>query len=307
MKSVKREFPNPVLADGRDDYIESCKFYTIFEPSNISVTTDNIVIPIAYMLVSNGLQKLIEAEKAVVVVSVKSSASSYSRLFKFPKGTTSMEVSVPKFSVVKRIEISGAIVAATVISQFRCEGEFNEMYFGSTTFNLRKGDILAREDSRMIYLDDSELEKPIASIFNINKVQNQDDEIIPDYSGEKIEINIKEDLFKLYWDFKDFNNGTLRRYVTGIIVFPVLIEAIAKIQEVLREGGDGELEEKRWFRAIEKKAERFGIDLNNYQDSCVTLADKMLGEISFDALRSLKDTLESEMNSGETQMIGGVD
>ena len=34
MKAVKDEFPNPVLAIGRDDYIESCSFSTTFEESS---------------------------------------------------------------------------------------------------------------------------------------------------------------------------------------------------------------------------------------------------------------------------------
>ena len=51
MKSVKTEFPNPVLASGRDDYIDSCQFGTTFEETEISVTADDIVIPINYNLV----------------------------------------------------------------------------------------------------------------------------------------------------------------------------------------------------------------------------------------------------------------
>ena len=31
MKAIKEEFPNPVLATGRDDYIDACRFNTSFE------------------------------------------------------------------------------------------------------------------------------------------------------------------------------------------------------------------------------------------------------------------------------------
>lgn len=44
MKSVKNEFPNPVLAVGRDDYIESCRFYTTFNEEEIRNLYQDCVI-----------------------------------------------------------------------------------------------------------------------------------------------------------------------------------------------------------------------------------------------------------------------
>ena len=76
MKEIKDEFPNPVLALGRDDYIEGCSFCTAFDENEIIVDSENIVIPMKYSLVCNGLQTLIDSGDAVVVISVKSSAAS---------------------------------------------------------------------------------------------------------------------------------------------------------------------------------------------------------------------------------------
>lgn len=304
MKAVKNEFPNPVLATGRDDYIEKCRFQTNFEEDKIIVDNENIVIPIKYTLICDGLQRLINTNEAVVVVKVKSSAASYSRLSMFPIGENEMIVKIPKYSVVTKIDLEGAIIAAKNIDQFRCEGEFNDLYFGTTTFEIRKGDILASENSRSIYIDDTELEKPISSIFDISRNNEQDEDVIPNFEDQKITIYLKSDLYKLYYYFKDFNNGRLRRYATSVIVYPVLVEAICLIQK--NDDNDSfDYSEKRWFRAIEHKAESKGIDLKS--EPATTLADKMLGDIAFDALKNFKDTLDSEINSGETQMIGGVD
>lgn len=307
MKSVKIEFPNPMLAAGRDDYIGSCMFHTVFSEEDIAVTADDIVVPIKYTLVCDGIQKLIDNEKAVVVVTAKCNTSSFSRLFPFPKNETAIELHIPKYSVVKRIEIVGAIIAASDIDGYECDDEFNSLYFGAHTFDVRKGDILATENSRLIYIDDSELEKPISSVFNINKVANQEDDVVPDYSEDKIDINLREDLYNLYYNFKDFNNGSLRRYITGIIVYPVLAEAITKICAHYQYNSDEVNEDNRWFRAIEHKAAKIGVKLEQYIDSPTQLANRLLGNVSFDALRNLKDMLESEMNSGESQIIGGVD
>lgn len=122
-----------------------------------------IIIPISYSLVCNGLQQLIDDNKALAVIGIKSSSSSYSRLFIFPKEETAMELHIPKFKVVKRIELTGSIIATAAMNDFKCEGEFNDLYFSSSTFEIRKGDVLAKEDTRIIYVDDTELEKPILS------------------------------------------------------------------------------------------------------------------------------------------------
>jgi len=309
VKAIKEEFPNPVLAAGRDDYIESCHFYTAFDENTIEVDENNITIPIKYSLECKGLEALTESSNAVAAVLAKSSAASYSKLFIFPENIHEIELKIPKFAVVNKVDLTGVIIAANDISQFSCEGEFNELYFGTSTFEIRKGDILATEETRSIFVDNSELEKPISSIFNISKRDDQDHDIEPSFYGDKIEVFLKNELYDLYYNFKDFNNGTLRRYATGIIVYPVLVEAITYITGHYQnsDSDDSDFSEKRWFRAIVHKADNISIDLTTCQESPTMIADALLGNVSLDALKSFKDALDSEINSGETQMIGGID
>ena len=311
MKSIKYEFPNPVLAAGRDDYIDSCSFCTVFNENEITIDSENIVIPMKYSLVCNGLQALIDSGDALVVISVKSSAASYSKLFKFSAVVTELSLTVPKFSVVNKMDIVGSVIAAHNIDRFRCDGEFNDLYFNAATFEIRKGDILATEDSRSICVDDTELEKPISSIFDISRHDDQESDVVPNFEDEKIQIFLKNELYDLYYKFKDFNNGVLRRYAAGVIVYPVLVEAVGYVISHYQNGGDSDdgtgYSGKRWFRAIDRKADAKGIDLRNYEGYPTTLANDLLGDIALDALKSFKDTLDNEINNGETQMIGGVD
>lgn len=222
-----------------------------------------------------------------------------------------MPISVPKYSVVTKMDIVGSVIAAHNIDKFRCDGEFNDLYFGTATFEIRKGDILATEDSRSVYVDDTELEKPISSIFEISRHDDQESDVVPNFEDEKIQIFLKNELYDLYYKFKDFNNGVLRRYAAGVIVYPVLVEAVGYVISHYQNGGESDngigYSSKRWFRAIDHKADAKGIDLRSYEGYPTTLANDMLGDIALDALKSFKDTLDSEMNSGETQMIGGVD
>ena len=310
MRAIKNEFPNPVLALDRDDYIEGCFFYTTFNENEIVVGKENISIPIKYFLECQGLQNLIQTGDATVVISAKSSAASFSRLFRFPINETEITMDIPKFSVANKIEITGLIVAAHNIDNFACPGEFNDLYFGSNTFEIRKGDILATEAERIIYVDDSELEKPISSIFVISERDEMSFDIYPEFDDDKIKIFLKKELYDLYYKLKDFNNGALRRYTTGIIVYPVLVNAITLVignyqAENSNSSEVSDYSNYRWFRTIERKAEDLKIDLN--ADPITSIADRLLGGISLDALKSFKDTLDSEMDSGEAQILGGID
>ena len=126
---------------------------------------------------------------------------------------------------------------------------------------------------------------------------------------EKITIYLSPDLDRLYREFIAFNRGSLRRYAASIVVYPVLVEAISFIRACEQDdsGDYDQYKEKRWYRAIEKKAEKFGFDFKNPNMPDTSLANKLLGEISSDAMKSFKDTLDAEANSGETEYIGGID
>lgn len=300
MKLIENEFPNPVLAEGRDDYIETCLFNTSFEENEITVDSENISIPIKYNLECKGLSNLIETGDAIVAVLVRSNAASYSKLFRFDKDKTVMTISVSKFKVAKKMEVTGSIIAAKNIPNFRCEGEFNDIYFGGLTFEIRKGDVLATEEVKLIPVDASELEKPISSIFNIIRREEQNSAIEPVFYNEKIVIYLKKEIFDSYCQFIDFNNGALLRFATGIIVYPVLVEAISKIISCQPNIEDSEYSGKRWFDTIVNKANEKDINLEECSDSATTIADRILNGISLDALRSTKETLDSEVNEGES-------
>lgn len=310
MKSTKNEFPNPILSVDRDDYIESCSFETVIDYNEIEVTDENIEVPLKYSLKCSGLSALIDNGQAKVVVSVRSSAASYSRLIVIPQSNDSIKLEIPKFDVVRSIEICCSIIACESIHGQLCPGELNELYFSDTVFDIRKGDILATEEPRIIYVDDSELEKPISSIFQISRRENEQDELEIDFSEQKIRVYLSPNLHSLYREFTDLNKvGSLRRYANSVVVFPVLVEAISFMRSC-EEATSSEWDmykEKRWYRAIEKKAEKYHFDFRDPSMHDVSFANKLLGEIASDSMQSFKDTLDLEVNSGETEYIGGED
>lgn len=304
------DYPNPVLSAERDDYCDGCEFDVSFKEENITVDDQYINIPAVCNIKCDGLQRIITEGKAAIVVLINSPAAFYRRTIEFEGSVLSKTIQIPKYDVKKDIHFCGYILAKTDIEGFRCDGEFNDLYFhGVPSFNVKKANVLAEGRTRIIPIDDSELEKPISSIFSIRKNTQSDAEIESDFdSDEKIVIYLNERLNQLYYDIKDFNNGALHRYLNGIIVFPVLIEAISKMCEYYK-GYGIDYTEKRWFRAIDRKLSDISINLAESYDehSYTELADKLLGNIAYDGLFSVKATIDEEANSGEYNNLGGID
>lgn len=299
------DYPNPLLSSERDDYNENCKFDIICREEEISVDGENIKIPVEIILECNGLRSYVENDEAEIIVLINSSAAFFRKTVRLNNLDANQIISIPKFHVKDRIELTGCIITKKDIDAFSCPGEFNELYFKTATFYIKKGEILAKGDTRVIPVDGSELEKPISSIFTIQRNQTNDSAIEVDLvTDEKIIVRVCDSLNELYYQMKDFNNGSFTRYLTGMLVYPALVEAIATMCGNNRE----EYSDKRWFRAIEAKLEKMGIDLSVNNDYSYTfLADKLLGGITEDGLRSVKDTIDDEVNNGEVTNTGGKD
>lgn len=301
------DYPNPVLSKESDDYNEDCTFDVYFNEEEIEVDEKNISIKAICELKCDGLSELINQGKAAIVVLINSSSAFYRRAFEFETTELTHVIKIPKFNVKKNVDFCGYVLAKEDINNFRCNGEFNDLYFKNTTFAVKKGDVLAQGLLRTIPIDDSELEKPISSIFSIKRNRFSDAEITSDFNEDKIVVYLSERLNQLYYDVKDFNNGALHRYLNGTIVYPVLIEGIAKICDHYRNESD--CSEKRWFKTIVHKLNELDVRLEEEYDaySYTELADKLLGGIAYDGLLNVKNTIDEETNSGEYVNLGGMD
>lgn len=313
MKLINGEFPNPVLAAGRDDYIQGCNFVTALAQDKILTNANNITLPMSYTLQCGDLEKLVKSGEVTVVINVKSSAASFSKIFSFSATQNQMKISIPLDFVVNKIDIEGFIVATHDIPAFQCK-EFNSLYFANMTFEIAKGQILAIGTSTSVPLS-TDVDKPVASIFSIIKSDEAKSDVTPSFEDEKILILLKSELYDLYYKFKDFNNGILRRYANVVIVYPVLVEAVGYVighyqnqdEDSDDEMNNDEYSGKRWFKSIVRQIEALGISLDNIDRNPTTLANDLLDDIAFDALKCFDEILDSEMNSGEAESIGGID
>lgn len=306
MLRIDQNYPHPFLAEDRDDYSSECSFRTLFNQEAIVIDNENINIPIEYELKCQGLEKLLSNKQIAPVIKIYSPEASYTRIFHFPEGKTKVTVQIPKYDVIRQLEITGLLIAQEPIQGFTCE-EFNPIYFGKVVFNIRKGDILAGEPIRCIYLDASEYEKPLSSIFSIKPDFEARFGIKSFFGNDKIEVYLNENLYNLYNQYNAFKLEEQIRYFNGVIIFPTLVEALNKMREEILISAGSYSRTSLWFRSIEEKLKKIypelaqlnsesdDDNLSPYEEELVQIleestktANLLLGDISVRAMEGLE-------------------
>lgn len=295
------EYPHPVLQPGSSDYRDGCSFDVVFDEAKQRIEENEIVLHIGYALECPGLEKMIGEAEAEVCVIVHSPAASYRRMHAVKAGGTAIKMRVGKFDVVEKLELRCVVVSSVENNRFEL-ADFNPLFFENTRFKVKKGAILALTDKVTLYLDDTELEKPVESIFRINRRNEQEAQIQPDFASDtgKIEINLCSELYELYNSIEQGYAKTFRRCLTGAVVLPVLVEAIDAFSE------DYEFyHEFRWARVVERKLEHRGVDIQKHDESSIELADMLLGNVIEGSLDSFTAVIEEQSEWEDNS--GGVD
>jgi hypothetical protein len=293
MISTKQEFPHPLLAGNRTDYTSGSFSLHIDEHNS---DNKEFFFKLHYELDCPGIEKLVNEGKAKVFLRLKSSATSYREKKDFDPDTHQCSFAISKLKVAKTIFIKAYIVTANKITKFSLP-EHNPLYFRSTVFDLRKGDILAESALFEVRLDDTELEKPLSSIFKISQFDEDTESVVANFNNEFIRIFLAPRLYAIYYNLR--KKGELRRYLSAVIVIPALIEALS-IMQTEPSTDYISYENYRWYRTIEKKLEKLNIDLDETELPLVSIANKLLGDISWDALNSLKTTIDDINKNSET-------
>ena len=298
MQLIKENFPYPVLSENNDDYIEECSFSTVFNKEEIIIDYNNRTfnIPIKYLLKSKTLKSLIENKDAVCAVYVRCSAASYGELFKFKHDKNEMTISIPLDRIAHKLEVTGQIIAVHDLAKPYRSTEFNKIYFDSMQFKIEKGNFLALETPKSIVLNISMFEKPIESIFTIDK-NNDYTYTLPCFSYDKIRIYVDDKTYTSYNAINSFNNGSLIPITIANIIRPVLTDAIKYIQDALQ-NNDTVFNELRWFEVITYKAKLIGIDLADESQNMPpsTIANKLLDGIASNSMESLIEVLTTDIN-----------
>lgn len=298
MKNLNN-FPNPVLLNNNMDY-DNSSFDIIFE--NFSYDNDLLKLNLKYELECNSLTELIKEGKAKVIIKIQSVGTPYREIFEFGD-KQEMLINIKKNDLAKKISIEGYVIASDNIKNFH-PSELNELFFRSQIFDIRKGDILALHPGYSLPLDSSELEGPVASIFQIikNEELKESIDVILVTDTEKINIHLNKMVYESY--IKIRSQKVLDKYLAAAIVLPALTEALYYIaSDEQNPDKPSGYEDKRWYRQIKNKIEEKKLSFE--EKSITSVASSLLGEIVSTALIDFEETL-SGLADGSNE-IGSVD
>lgn len=298
MKNLNN-FPNPVLINNNMDY-DNSSFDIIFE--NFSYDNDLLKLNLKYELECDSLTEFIKEGKAKVIIKIQSVGTPYREIFEFG-GKQEMHINIKKNDLAKKISIEGYVIASDNIKNFH-PSELNELFFRSQIFDIRKGDILALHPGYSLPLDSSELEGPVASIFQIikNEELKESIDVILDTDTEKINIHLNKMVYESY--IKIRSQKVLDKYLAAAIVLPALTEALYYIaSDEQNPDKPSGYEDKRWYRQIKNKIEEKKLSFE--EKSMTSVASSLLGEIVSTALIDFEETL-SGLADGSNE-IGSVD
>lgn len=299
MGNKSMEFPHPVLTEYSKDFI-GCNF-SINVVSHSDNGTD-LIIGVDTQLKCTGLEKLINEGIAEAILRCVCYRTSYRMVFPIAiNGVTSINIS--KKVVSGEIELQGLIVINRDYDKYKLQ-EFNQNYFGTTTFSLRKGDVLAIEPGFKIKLD-TVLEKNAAGVvlvsvsdaisdmqvvFSTNK---EEDPNISNY----ITIVLPKAQYESYAKMrtKKYLKNGIERFLHASLVLPAITEAIDKLKfeefkvENLEDGVD-EIQYRGTVWAESIRAALAKIEITSLADCSISsyeLANKILGDVVGDSLNNL--------------------
>lgn len=292
MVKSKSDFPHPVLSMDGEDYRKECTF-GCFLGEDVLEDEQHIEFLIGYHLECDFLQRLVQDEQAIVMAYIESPNASFRRICKFPKGENEIKVKVYKGEVSKKLIIKPQIIANEPISNYQSE-YFNQEYFENASFSVRKGDILAYERQYEIIVEDINEFKNCASVFSIRLDETMTDGVKVNYNDEKINIQINRREHDRYRQLRE--RQELRIFLSTMIVFPALVEAIEAMKREIANGEEG-ISDKRWYLALEKQLDKKNINLREMVSS-VYVANELLGDIVQNSLLEIEGLI-SGMNRGD--------
>ena len=293
MRNTKQEFPHPLLSEARSDYITGSFSLNV---ENQSSDAKDFTFRFRYLLDCAGLESLVKEGQAAVVLRVSSSAASFRAKADFDTKSHTCTVVIGKQKVAKSVSVQAFVVVTEKIDAFSLP-EHNPLYFKGSSFDLRKGDILAESVVFEIKLDDSEMEKPLSSIFQISQNDDATESYVANYAGHKIRVFLSPRLYAVYHNLR--KKGEFRRYLSAVLILPALTEALTKMQSEPDEESGG-MESLRWYRAIENKLRKINVDILETTLPMATIANQLLGDIAWDALNSFKTTIDDINTNSET-------
>ncbi len=289
MRAKNKLSTYPVLRDYADDY-KSGRF-----DAKISVSDNgsgSLHIHVEYNLEEPYLENLIINEKICYALHVECPETSYRKTIKGNKFVVDETIDTSKISGT--IEINSFIIANEALRL--CSSNFNEAYDG-ITFEIDKGAVLAIGESIKVEVSNNTKSlEDLPSLIKICKAGKLDKSIVVDTDSDYIKVKLDDSVYNSY---KELGNTVLMKTCFSLILFPTIISVIIRMVE--DENGDGELKERKWFKALEKKLNSKHVPLKDLRlsddsilDACQKIFDDPLRKSFEELLNKIGDANEED-------------
>ena len=250
-------FPYPVLHSDLDDYVNS-KFKADIQL--VEETPFKIIYKISFALQDEGLEALVEENRACFAVHVEGEASSYRKLFKVSKNELDIEIPLKTDEISKNVFINNMLIAKDDIINYS-NSNFNPLYYGEKLVipKIEKGEILAFENTVELNFEFENRENPSARSM-IQIADGNDDVMKIDISGDKIIVYLPSKDYQAYFQLSGASAAKQK-----LLLVTVVLPTLTYVLERLATGGanDSTLE---WVNSIVQLLEDNNISIAQLKD-----------------------------------------
>lgn len=299
MRNKKWTFPHPLLTANRDDYIDSS--LSLIEENH---ETKRDVFEFRFICCLNcpGLAQFINQGHAKAILHISSPGAKYRKDVSIDIDPGIVVVSISKNELVSSVSFTAEVMAVSDTVLPLLPEHNPEAYGDSQGFKLRAGDILAESETIKVLLDDTELLKPLSSIFQIAVDSNPTEGInYRPVFDDKIQVLLDEETYKRYDRLK--RGYPIRRNLSAVITMPALTEAIY----MMSSSEADEYKQSRWYRSLENRLNEAGIELTECDHAVSSIANLIYGEILSEALSQVESSIDTLSIEADEQEIGGID
>lgn len=244
-----KAFPYPVLRPESDDYKDG-EFQASVE---FVIDNDNIKVSIGYALSAEEITSEISKGNAEYVCMISCRDTYFQRVISTPEkkieanfdiGAMRGEVRVNPYVVVKKA------IASFVALDINPE-------FGPGPFQFAEGDVMAQDEAQVFYID-RDLFKPITSVFELVKKDDQSDGLwTVSFEEDHVQIEVSPKMKEAIDAAR--NDHKKRVVLLNSIYFAAVMQAIQKLKDS-NENYDG----KKWADVIRQQAHNKGINLEGH-------------------------------------------
>lgn len=248
MKLSQRSFPHPVV--GNNDDVPGAAFQ-----ASVIATSDskNYYLALTVNSSSVTLNNIIKKEKATYTAHIECSNTLYRRAFSFRE--TSKTLTISKEDLNDTVELNVLICATKKMSGYTIEG--SHLDYGSSTFEISPGDILAISESYTFPAEnDFDSMNRVGAIMTIKEsTLETENPMCLDPNGDKIVVLLSKADFHEYKTIRS-GNENLAGPLTCAIVLPALMQAI----EILRAADEEQADfPYRWMRVLNDRLTAAGL------------------------------------------------